>query len=29
VLAPERDLVPNGATYLLERDADGWRVGAA
>lgn len=21
------DLVPNGASYLLERDADGWRIG--
>jgi len=21
--------VPNGSTYVLERDADGWRIGAA
>jgi probable phosphoglycerate mutase len=26
-LAPASDLVTNGSTYVLERDADGWRIG--
>jgi broad specificity phosphatase PhoE len=25
--APAGDLVPNGASYVFERDADGWRAG--